>query len=396
MLELLKVKASGFKLLEDNFELDFTTRTRVYQKDKLSEIEEIDKGLNTFRSIAFVGGNSSGKSTALSLVLKTLLFLQTGRWEFIPREFKKDSIDLNIVFYLEGFLYNYSCTFNKIEIDKLSIANIYSPITNEKLIKLEYNKARGIVNLDLLNTNGVDESEILKSSLLDTSAIAKITGDKISVDEFSNNNIVNFDGNIVRNTFFASLNSCDKELVSSIIKLLDESIEYIICDNSDLVKFKRINEKEIIISKLELLSILSSGTFRGVELYVRSINALKYGKVFIVDEIENCFHKNLVKNLLFIFNSKNINSKGAKLIFSTHYTEILDSINRRDNIFITHKENGYVNVKNLYSDYDVRTELSKSNQFDNNVFNTSFNYEQLLNVKELIINDLHTNNDWGK
>lgn len=393
MLELLKVKASGFKLLEDNFELDFTTRTRVYQKDKLSEIEEIDKGLNTFRSIAFVGGNSSGKSTALSLVLKTLLFLQTGRWEFIPREFKKDSIDLNIVFYLEGFLYNYSCTFNKIEIDKLSIANIYSPITNEKLIKLEYNKARGIVNLELLNTNGVDESEILKSSLLDTSAIAKITGDKISVDEFSNNNIVNFDGNIVRNTFFASLNSCDKELVSSIIKLLDESIEYIICDNSDLVKFKRINEKEIIISKLELLSILSSGTFRGVELYVRSINALKYGKVFIVDEIENCFHKNLVKNLLFIFNSKNINSKGAKLIFSTHYTEILDSLSRRDNIFITHKENGYVNVKNLYSDYDVRTELSKSNQFDNNVFNTSFNYEQLLNVKELIINDLHTNND---
>lgn len=393
MLELLKVKASGFKLLEDNFELDFTTRTRVYQKDKLSEIEEIDKGLNTFRSIAFVGGNSSGKSTALSLVLKTLLFLQTGRWEFIPREFKKDSIDLNIVFYLERFLYNYSCTFNKIEIDKLSIANIYSPITNEKLIKLEYNKARGIVNLDLLNTNGIDESEILKSSLLDTSAIAKITGDKISVDEFSNNNIVNFDGNIVRNTFFASLNSCDKELVSSIIKLLDESIEYIICDNSDLVKFKRINEKEIIISKLELLSILSSGTFRGVELYVRSINALKYGKVFIVDEIENCFHKNLVKNLLFIFNSKNINSKGAKLIFSTHYTEILDSLSRRDNIFITHKENGYVNVKNLYSDYDVRTELSKSNQFDNNVFNTSFNYEQFLNVNEKIFNDLHTNNN---
>lgn len=396
MLELLKVKASGFKLLEDNFELNFTTRTRVYQKDKLSEIEEIDKGLNTFRSIAFVGGNSSGKSTALSLVLKTLLFLQTGRWEFIPREFKKDSIDLNIVFYLEGFLYNYSCTFSKIEEDKLSIANIYSPITNEKLTKLEYNKARGLVNLDLLNTNGVDESEILKSSLLDTSAIAKITGDKISVDEFSNNNIVNFDGNIVRNTFFASLNSCDKELVSSIIKLLDESIEYIICDNSDLVKFKRINEKEIIISKLELLSILSSGTLRGVELYVRSINVLKYGKVFIVDEIENCFHKNLVKNLLFIFNSKNINSKGAKLIFSTHYTEILDSLSRRDNIFITHKENGYVNVKNLYSDYDVRTELSKSNQFDNNVFNTSFNYEQLLNVNELIINDLHTNNDWRK
>lgn len=46
---------------------------------------------------------------------------------------------------------------------------------------------------------------------------------------------------------------------------------------------------------------------------------------------------------------KKINSKGAKLIFSTHYIEILDYLDRRDNIFITHKGTGIINIKNLYS-----------------------------------------------
>ena len=55
-----------------------------------------------------------------------------------------------------------------------------------------------------------------------------------------------------------------------------------------------------------------------------AINAIKNGKVFIVDEIENCFQKNLVYNLLFLFNDEKINKYGAQIIFSTHYVEILD------------------------------------------------------------------------
>ena len=144
---------------------------------------------------------------------------------------------------------------------------------------------------------------------------------------------------------------------------------------------------------INLAAILSAGTFRGVELYIRCINALKNGATIIVDEIENCFQKNLVYNLLFLFNDENINSKNAKLIFSTHYVEILDYLNRRDGIFITHKENGIIDVKNLYKDYSLRTELSKSKQFDNNVFNTAINYKQLLKVRRSLLNELQTNND---
>lgn len=394
MLDLLKIKVSGYKLLEDNFEIDFTSKARVYQEDKAKEIKEINKGLYVFRSYAFVGGNSSGKSTILSLILKVLLFLQTGRWEYIPNEFNKDNIEINIVFYLDEYLYDYKALFGKIDKEKISSDNKYSPIKEISFFRLFYNKLRGIKNLDLLNfENSENLNYLFESSLDDTSAIKKITGNNVAIDDFSNNNLSNLNVTVLRNSFFTSLNECNKELVNSIIRLLDDSIDYIYYDNNDHIRFKRKNNEEKIISNIDLISILSSGTFRGVELYIRCINALKYGKTIIVDEIENCFQKTLVYNLLFLFNDEIINQKNAKLIFSTHYTEILDYLNRRDGIFIAHKNEGMINIKNLYSDYNVRTELLKSRQFDNNVFDTALNYKNLLKVRRSLLNELQINND---
>lgn len=393
MLDLLKIRINGFKLLKENFEIDLTTKARVYESDKAQEIQEVDKGLYLFHTNAFVGGNSSGKSTVLSLILKTLVFLQTGRWKYVQREFKKEKIDLDIIFYLDGYIYDYQTSFSKIDTTKLSNDNSYSPINEISLRRLRYNKSKGAKNLDYILDYGESLDHILKFSLGDTSAIKTITGDNVIVDDFSNNNISNLNETVLRNTFFTSLNSCDKELVSSIIQLLDDSIDYIYYENSDYVRFKRVNENEEIMPAINLAAILSAGTFRGVELYIRCINALKNGATIIVDEIENCFQKNLVYNLLFLFNDENINSKNAKLIFSTHYVEILDYLNRRDGIFITHKENGIIDVKNLYKDYSLRTELSKSKQFDNNVFNTAINYKQLLKVRRSLLNELQTNND---
>lgn len=393
MLKVLKIKVNGYKLLKENFEINLTTRTRVYEDDLEKEVMQVDEGLNSLRSIAFVGGNSSGKSTILSLIFKTLVFLKTGRWKYIPREFKNDNITLEVVFYLDKDLYKYSVVLNKIDSDNNPTIDKYSPIGNEKLLKIKYMNSRGKKNLDLLETDGEDITNSLGDSLNDTSAITKLTKNQIFVDEFNTNNITNFNEVIVRNTFFTSLNSCSKKLVSAIIQLFDDSIEYIIYNNSDYVTFKHVDEEEIIIHTSELISLLSAGTFRGVELYIRAFNALKNGSVFIIDEIENCFQKNLVNNLLFLFNDSNINSTNAQIIFSTHYVEILDYLKRRDGIFITNKNGNKINVKNLYSDYSVRTELLKSKQFDNNVFNTTLNYHQLLEVRRNLLNELRSNND---
>ena len=392
MLKMLKIKVSGYKLLKDNFDIDFTSKTRVYEEDLEKEVVEIDNGLYEFNSYAFVGGNSSGKSTVLSLILKTTLFLQTGRWEYNPLEFRKDKIELEVLFYLDGKVYSYYVILGKNDTG-ISLSNgVYSPIEKEELYIIKYEKKRGKKNIDSFDNIKKDISDKL-ISLSDTSSVVNITKDKVLVDYFMTNNIVTANEAFVRNTFFQALTNCSKELLSSIIQLLDESIESINYNNSDTVTFKRINEEPIIMPKGELLAILSAGTFRGVELYIRAINALKYGKILIVDEIENCFQKNLVNNLLFLFNDSNINTKGAQLIFSTHYVEILDYLSRRDSIFITHKADGRISVKNLYSDYNVRTELSKSKQFDNNVFNTLLNYDQLIKVRRNLLDEIHSNND---
>lgn len=392
MLRLLKIKAKGFRMIDDNFELDLTTKTKVYQKDKEHEVFEVNKSLYLFRSMAFVGKNASGKSTVLTLLRNIYVFLQTGRWEYSCLDFKKDKIELNLVFYLNDALYEYDVTFGKIDDDKLVPRTNYSPILNEKLKKLDYNKSRGIKNLELLSAEGIEANELINSTLGDTSSIINLTKDAVMYDEFTNNNISNFDMTLVVNTFYKSLTSCNIELLSSIIKLLDESIEYIKYESANSVKFKRINEEEKEMTNFQLLNILSSGTFRGVELYVRCINALKDGKVLIVDELENCFQKNLINNLLVLFNDSEINIKNAQIIFSTHYFEILDNLDRRDSIYIAHKINGKITIKNFY-DYNIRTEILKSNLFDNNVFDTSLNYEQLMNVRRMLKHELQTNND---
>lgn len=391
MLKLLNIKVNGYKLLEDNFTFDFLTRTKVLEADLEKEVLKIDNVLYSFRTLAIVGGNSSGKSTVLALILKTIDFLSSGRWSYVENEFKFNTINLSIDFYLDGYIYFYTVNLlkNNSENDR---NNLYAIIDKETLFRKKYSKAKGKKNLDTVDDATDVTATYLQNSLKDTSAIINLVKDNILVDAFTNNNVIDFNKGLLSNSFYNILNNSNPELASSIIKLLDDSIEYIKSDSSDYVKFKRYNEEETVLKKIELISILSSGTFRGIELYLRAIKAIKTGKVFIVDEIENCFQKNVVFNLIYLFNDAKINKKNAQLIFSTHYTEILDILNRQDSINITHKNNGKISIKNL-KDYDIRVELSKSKQFDNNTFNTSINYQQLMEVRRNLINELHSNND---
>ena len=391
MLKLLNIRVNGYKLLEENFTFDFLTRTKVLESDLEKEIFKIDTLLYSFRTLAVVGGNSSGKSTVLSLILKTIDFLSSGRWGYVEHEFKEDKIGLSISFYLDGNIYFYSVNLLKNTSDE-GRNRLYALIDNESLFMKKYVKAKGKKNLENIDDAADVTSRYLQNSLKDTSAIINLVKENILVDAFTNNNVIAFDERLLSNSFYNILDNSNKELASSIIKLLDDSIEYIKSDSSDYVKFKRYNEDEQILKKIELISILSSGTLRGIELYLRAIKAIKLGKVFIVDEIEKCFQKNVVFNLIFLFNDERINKNNAQLIFSTHYTEILDILNRQDSINITHKNNGRINIKNL-KEYDIRVELSKSKQFDNNTFNTSINYQQLMEVKRNIINELYSNND---
>lgn len=390
MFALLKIKVSGFRMLSDDFTLDFLTRARVNNEDieecnDDSEIIKIDENLYTYNLIAFTGSNSSGKSTTLDLVKNVLVLMKTGRWLYRKNDFNKEEIKLHIEFYLDGVIYIYDMII--LPIEELPEGQIISPfckITDEITKFAEYDRKCGKHYLTSLKFS-IDN---YATGIDDTSKLIFLCKDKSNgyyLPEFSKNGV------IVNGLFFESLNFFGEELTKEIIRLLDDSIEYIHFSGTDLVVFKRFNNKELTVTKKEMLELLSNGTIKGIDLFIRTAMLLKTGGVMIIDEIENCFHKNLVNNLLFLITDKSLNKKNAQIMFSTHYVEILDIFDRRDNIFILHKVNNEINIENLYNNYEFRTEILKSKKFNNNTFNTLLNYDQLMKVKRLLKNEIHNN-----
>lgn len=385
MFALLKVKVTGFRMLSNDFTIDFLTKARVNCDDANSEVIKIDDNLYTYSLIAFTGSNSSGKSTTLDLIKNILILVKTGRWLYEKRDFNKNDIKINIEFYLNGTIYLYRATI--LPINETSGGQIVSPfckITDEITEYAIYDKKSGKHYLNELkfltdySTTGIE----------DTSKLILICKDKPNgyyLPEFSVNGV------LVNKLFFESLNFLGQDLTKEIIRLLDDSIEYINFDGVDSVAFKRFNSEEILVTKKGMLHLLSNGTIKGIDLYIRVAMLLKTGGIMVIDEIENCFHKNLVNNLLFLITDKSLNKNNAQIIFSTHYVEILDIFDRRDNIFILHRVNNEITLENLYENYEFRTEVLKSKKFNNNTFNTLLNYDQLMKVKRLLRDEIRCN-----
>ncbi|MBQ4570567.1 MAG: ATP-binding protein [Bacilli bacterium] len=385
MFALLKLKVSGFRMLSDDFTIDFVAKARVNCNEDSNEIIRIDKNLYTYSIIAFTGSNSSGKSTTLDLIRDTLILMKTGRWIYRNSDFNSSDIKMHIEFYLDGDIYIYDA--NILPIDDLAEGQIMSPFCKIINETLKYARYDGKCGKHYLNDLKFDV-DYHATGIEDTSKLIFLCKDKSNgyyLPEFSKNGV------LVNKLFFESLNFLGNELTMEIIRLLDDSIEYINFDGTDSVILKRFNSKEMTLTKKEVLSVLSNGTIKGIDLYIRVAILLKNGGIMVIDEIENCFHKNLVNNLLFLITDKTLNKNNAQIIFSTHYVEILDIFDRRDNIFILHKINNEIFLENLYEDYEFRTEILKSKKFNNNTFNTLLNYDQLMKVKRLLKNEIFGN-----
>lgn len=173
--------------------------------------------------------------------------------------------------------------------------------------------------------------------------------------------------------------SISGEYLTNIIKIFDDTIQSLemIDDHNYRLVFQ---DKSEVVSDKELIYLLSSGTTKGLLLYVIVVASLQNGFDLLIDEVENHFHKTLVENMISLYKDKSVNKKNATLIFTTHYCEVLDLFNRQDNIWIS-KSDSQVYLTNMYEGYNVRPELLKSRQFYNNAFQTSVNYEELMNLK---------------
>lgn len=80
----------------------------------------------------------------------------------------------------------------------------------------------------------------------------------------------------------------------------------------------------------------SEGTRTWFALIGPSLTALRRGQVLLVDEIDASLHPKLSARLLELFQDPATNPRGAQLIFTTHDTSLLNSLNR-DEVWLTEK-----------------------------------------------------------
>ena len=373
-MKLLKLKIpSGFKMLEKNFEINFLTKTRVDKEAENDDLIELEDNVYYPIETIFIGKNSSGKSTALELLTIVFELLNEGRINKSHFEFE-DVFSLDVAFYLNGIIYRYIGSFVN---DGLADKS-FLKITDESLTKTSFKES---YKKDLSNASFFKVSEF----------IANIGGDTSMVNKFADDGSFNYSIDILGDNpfnFGLFYNWLGDEIFTKLIKLFDDSIEFIKPMTGDdsirnTYHFKRIGNKNVSrVDAYTLKRILSKGTVRGINLYALSMIVFSKGGHILVDEIERSFNRNLIENLLLMFNDRTINKKDGSIIYSTHYSELLDFGSRCDNVNVLHRDGNKITLKNMHVDYNARTDMAKSSQFNQNTFDTLINYERLMDLKD--------------
>lgn len=109
----------------------------------------------------------------------------------------------------------------------------------------------------------------------------------------------------------------------------------------------------------------SLGTVTMLDLAADFIDALDSGRALLVDEAERSLHPLLLKSLVALFSNKEMNPKGAQLIFTTHDLSFLSNgLLRRDQIWFMQKapDTGSSEIYPL-SSFSPRKDESLANRY---------------------------------
>ena len=368
-MKLLRVCATNFKNCSDNFVIDFVAKSRKYAEDKEYELLEIAEDLYVYTTAAFVGKNASGKTSAVDLL--DCCYSILGEFRLENKHYNYDDVNLLIDFFEDGFIYRYTTVLKS----DTSLGN-KALFTGQHIYRKKYYKS---YLKDIYSDTGFEELSELGVLPEDTSSIFFVLKKKTMRAVYFD---CNGEGTDTYRILFRAMKNykISGKVLAKIIKIFDENIGSLKMIEDNRYELDYLGKKQVV-SDSELIYLLSSGTTKGILLYVFVVAALENGFDLLIDEIENHFHKTLVENIISLFKDKTVNRKSATLIFTTHYCELLDLFGRQDNIWVA-KSDEKVKLYNMYDSFSIRPELLKSRQFYNNTFNTAVNYEDLMALKK--------------
>lgn len=394
-VSIVDLKIVGVKTFaNDTFEVGFRNEKRVFK-------EEIDRGVVTnlagtnYRNnvIAVAGINASGKSTALRLIdFAVRVFIQgqsLNECEGII-DILRDRTDIHAHLMYENKLMKLHAVVVK---DKETV--LEQLIFEEESFavkKLASTESKG----SFLNFSKIEYKQV--RSELDDSARQFLKEEDSMVPSFFPEDI-----RPPKQYMISRLDSVNRNILNVITMFSKELLEYLDPSIEELTlnkHEKQTSTKPVITFVLkfygedpmdipfgQLGNYLSSGTIRGLNIYTQMIQSFVSGGYYIIDELENHFNKAIVESIISLYQSK-VNSKGSTLIFSTHYSEILDTIERKEAIKVLRKNKDGIHIDSLASLANSkgkdRTDIDSSTLVLSGIFDTAPSYEKYIALSKKI------------
>ena len=387
-LKILNIKVNGINVFEDKLNINF------YCKDKVvddNSVKNVYGTIYTNNIISIIGLNAVGKTTLLKIINLILQIIVNGRGindVFDDISLLPEKFDYEVVFFFADKFYKVHSYVQKYyEKSELKIEFIEEFIhsTNKSSISSKA-KLNEFIETQLDGNN----AEITRSKLPNISKlILKREDSIIGIITKDNTSFCRNMLDSVNLNYLYIKNNSPRE----ILNLFDDNIEYLRKNSDDIadlsLKFK--NSDEVYENKPLLFwnNILSSGTIKGNSMAFSCIPILKTGGYLIVDEIENHLNKQLIRVFIDIFCDNEINKNGATLIFTSHYPELLDFLDRADNIFVLTRNEGNKTNTKLLSDLIERNDIKKSDVILSNALKgTAPSYESIQSFKKFIANEV--------
>lgn len=400
-MKLLKIRIENLPFFEAGTEIDFLAEGRVSESEK-HELIHLFKNFYLNRTLTFTGLNAAGKTqilNVLSFVMNLIQAKPINSHEFKFLSDRSNSLNLGIGQKGKLEIYFYSGMENEELINKLEVEVIRKKDSSddeykyfiEKEVLFRKNIAgirskKDIYNFDLINEKKIEVIDRNSENFLALSSDVSLLNVFYNLKKYKKL----YYRDMIVYTDFNMLSSV-ADIPTELIQFLDPSIELLkfkIVEKSgakDLkvdIKFKG-QKKVMTLDTLDLDTMLSSGTIKGLGLFMNAISTLQNGGVILIDELENHFNREIALTLIHLFTDRKINLEGAILIYTTHYAELLDTLDRNDSIYIVTKD-GKIGLKKL-SDELKRKDIKRSEQFIKGILShTAPKYDAEMKLKRVI------------
>lgn len=386
-MRILKIRISGLSVYKSDFEIDFFASQRNSEESK-QELIKVNESIYTNPVIELAGLNGAGKTITLKLIVFVLSMLNgnpVNRYRAFAQDVQRymdgKPFTIEVWYVLENIIWYLKTEIGQGEdLDQPDETRLV--VLQEE--RWEYTKKNpgktAWLNLaDYRIQNKRSDGEDSMYLPADISLNGTVVRDRTHRILLASD---------IQATEY-NLRMLFKEYPLELVQFLDPNIERLTFERKEglerQIRLKFVNRQEIILDAYrEVFDYLSSGTIKGLRVFSFTMQVLKNGGYFVVDELENHFNLEIVKTLVGFFQDSQINTGGGTLVFSTHYPELMDVLTRNDAVYIL-KNTGGITAEKACVKLKRNDGIKKSEAFINDYFEgTAPDYDSYMRLKKLL------------